>query len=42
MRFARLIEYQPVPLPEELPRERAYVLVANHPTLLDVVFLVAM
>jgi len=39
----RLIHFQPPPLPPELPPSgQAYVLIANHPTLLDTMILLAM
>ena len=38
MRLVGLIDYQRISLPEDLPRDRPYVLVANHPTLIDVLF----
>jgi len=39
MKVAGLISYERVPLPDFVPREGAFVLVSNHPTLIDVVFL---
>ncbi|NOY92743.1 MAG: 1-acyl-sn-glycerol-3-phosphate acyltransferase [Deltaproteobacteria bacterium] len=39
MRLAGLIRYQRPPLPDFVPDAGAYVLVSNHPTLIDVVFL---
>jgi len=39
MKLAGLISYERVPLPDFVPREGAFVLVSNHPTLIDVVFL---
>jgi 1-acyl-sn-glycerol-3-phosphate acyltransferase len=38
LRTARLIEYPELVLPADLPRDRPYVLVANHPSLIDVLF----
>jgi 1-acyl-sn-glycerol-3-phosphate acyltransferase len=40
MRFCRLISYDPRPIEKQLP-EGAFVLVANHPTLIDAVLLLA-
>ncbi len=39
MKLAGLIAYERPALPEFLPADGAYVLVSNHPTLIDVVFL---
>lgn len=41
MRFAGLIDYRHIALPPDVPRDRAYVLIANHPTLIDTLFLLA-
>ncbi len=41
MKIAGLVEYRRIGLPEDLPRDRAYVLVANHPTIIDTLFLLA-
>ena len=38
MRFVGLIDYKRLALPKDLPKDRPYVLVANHPTLIDVLF----
>lgn len=41
MRLVGLIDYRRVTLPPDLPRDRPYLLVANHPTLIDVLFCLA-
>ena len=41
MRFARLIDYRRIELPPDVPRDRAFVLVTNHPSLIDTLFLLA-
>jgi 1-acyl-sn-glycerol-3-phosphate acyltransferase len=41
MRFANLIVYDPIALPPDLPKDRPYLLVANHPTIIDVIFCLA-
>ena len=38
MRLVGLIDYEPITLPDDLPKDRPYVLIANHPTLIDVLF----
>ncbi len=38
LKVAGLIEYQPLSLPPDVPRDRPYVLIANHPSLIDVLF----
>ncbi|HJL47463.1 MAG TPA: lysophospholipid acyltransferase family protein, partial [Polyangiaceae bacterium LLY-WYZ-15_(1-7)] len=38
LRLIGLLDYQPIALPEEL-KGRPYVLIANHPSLIDVIFL---
>src|SRR5688500_11979208 len=38
MKFVGLIDYERIALPPELPPDRPYVLIANHPTLIDVLF----
>ncbi len=39
MRILRLVRFDPVAVAKQLPEKGPYVLVSNHPTLLDVVFL---
>lgn len=41
MRFANLIEFEPFELPDDLPKGRPYLIVANHPTIIDVLFCLA-
>jgi 1-acyl-sn-glycerol-3-phosphate acyltransferase len=41
MRVTGLISYRPVPLPDGFPYGRPYVLVANHPSLIDILVLKA-
>jgi 1-acyl-sn-glycerol-3-phosphate acyltransferase len=38
LRTTRLADYGPLELPSDLPKDRPYVLVANHPSLIDVLF----
>ncbi|MBW2463987.1 MAG: 1-acyl-sn-glycerol-3-phosphate acyltransferase [Deltaproteobacteria bacterium] len=38
LKFWHLIDYERIPLPPDLPKDRAFVVVASHPTLLDVIF----
>ncbi len=38
MRFVGLIAFKRITLPADLPRDRAYMLIANHPTIIDVIF----
>jgi 1-acyl-sn-glycerol-3-phosphate acyltransferase len=38
MKFIGLLDYERIGLPPELPRDRPYVLIANHPSLIDVLF----
>ncbi len=43
LNLLRLVEFQPPPLPPELPPSgQAYVVIANHPSLIDVMILLAM
>src|SRR5688500_14202913 len=41
MRFARLIDFERIALPADVPRDRACILAANHPSLIDSIFAVA-
>lgn len=41
LRLAGLIRAQRTELPPEVPRDGAYLLIANHPTLLDVIYLLS-
>lgn len=41
MRWCRLYFYDPPPLPDDFPRDRPYVLIANHPTLIDILLIKA-
>ncbi|MEM1413590.1 MAG: lysophospholipid acyltransferase family protein [Myxococcota bacterium] len=41
MRLVGLIDYRLPELPPDVPRDRPYLLVANHPTLIDVLFCLA-
>ncbi len=38
LKTAQLIEYEDLELPPDVPRDRPYVLIANHPSLIDVLF----
>jgi 1-acyl-sn-glycerol-3-phosphate acyltransferase len=38
MKLVLLIDYRRIELPHDLPKDRAYVLIANHPSLIDVLF----
>jgi 1-acyl-sn-glycerol-3-phosphate acyltransferase len=41
MRRARLYSYTPPALPEDLPRDQGYVIVSNHPSLIDILIIKA-
>ncbi len=41
MRASRLFFYRPPPLPPDFPHDRPYVLIANHPTLIDILIIKA-
>jgi 1-acyl-sn-glycerol-3-phosphate acyltransferase len=41
MRWSRLFYYDPPALPDDFPRDRPYVLIANHPTLIDILIIKA-